>query len=461
MKKLPPIAYIAIALFTLAIFKSLFGFISTLSQLPICDAANSLLRISCGEEILLNPPGGLPRRDKKEGFDAIANRDYSQAIEALERDWQVYKDPETLIALNNARLANLPADKIKTIAVVVPSNNTPIFVATNILKGVAEAQREWNKANNSWALRVIIADDSNDVERGKKIAEKLVDLSNILAVFGHYSSNTTVNVKDIYQRGKVVLISPTSTSDKLSSQDTDNWFFRVVSSNRVSAKLMADKWANQYDKIGLFYTPKKEFSESLRTAFLQQISANRVVAEFDLTISNNAAQEIAQAKAAGAKAIALFPDAYTDPIERDRVLSIIKANQGQLPILGNSILQDAYLFQVPPQNLKNLVISVPVQSEDGYIDRGRLNRAPNWWGEKSQIHERIINSYDAMQVLLSALDKANNREEVREVLANPNFHVFGLTGKISFNGSDRAQNINSLTTPKCTDNKCQGFQIWR
>jgi ABC-type branched-subunit amino acid transport system substrate-binding protein len=66
-----------------------------------------------------------------------------------------------------------------------------------------------------------------------------------------------------------------------------------------------------------------------------------------------------------------------------------------------------------------------------------------------------------MQVLLSALDKANNREEVREVLANPNFHVFGLTGKISFNGSDRAQNINSLTTPKCTDNKCQGFQIWR
>ncbi len=70
----------------------------------------------------------MPRRDKKEGFDAIANRHYSQAIEALERDWQAYKDPETLIALNNARLANItPPNRFKRFAVVVPSSNTPIF----------------------------------------------------------------------------------------------------------------------------------------------------------------------------------------------------------------------------------------------------------------------------------------------------------------------------------------------
>jgi ABC-type branched-subunit amino acid transport system substrate-binding protein len=454
--KIPPIGYVVIAGIS---FYLVTRMIPADSSTSICEAAINMEHISCGDKIILTPPGGLSRRDKQAGFAAIKQKDYAQGIDSLQKDWETFKDPETLIVLSNAKLAQNPAAKIKTIAVVVPSSQTPVFVATNILKGVAEAQREWNQSNHEWKLKVVIADDSNDPVEGKKIANELVKHPDILAVLGHYSSNVTVNVKDVYQQAKIVLLSPTSTADDLTSTDASNFFFRVVSSNQINANNMAKNWAKKYDKFVLFYTPNKKFSESLRKAFLSQISPSGIVKEFDLTNPSNAAQEIAVAKAAGAKAIVLFPDAYTDPIERDRVLSIVKANQGQLPILADSMLQDAYLFQVNPQWLKNLVISVPIHPSDRlHIDEGKLRQSPNWWGDKSQLQERIINSYDAMQVLQSALDQANDRETIQKVISDPSFNVRGITGKISFKGSNRAEEINSLITPNCDLKKCEGFK---
>jgi eukaryotic-like serine/threonine-protein kinase len=454
--KIPRIGYIAIAGISLfVITKFVTPAISTSTS--ICEAAYNLDRISCGDKILLIPAGGKNHREKEAGFTAIKNKDFRQGIELLQKDHDLSKDPETLIALSNAKIAQDRPQNIKTIAVVIPSSQTPEYVSESILKGVAAAQQEFNQKDRGWKLQVAIADDSNDPNEGKKVAEELVKHKDILAVLGHYSSNVTVNVKDTYDRSQTVLLSATSAADELTSKKSDNnYFFRVVSSTQISGEHLAKKWAEKPDKIALFYTPNKKFSESLRKAFLAHIPPANIVKEFDLSSRNNAEQEIAVAKAAGARTIVIIPDAYTDANERDRVLSIIKATQGQLPILGASILRDAYLFKVNPLYLKNLTIALPIHASDRqYIDEARLNQMPNWWGTKSQIHDRIINSYDGMQVLLAALDKSIDREAVRQIIATPNFTARGITGKISFNGSDRNEKIDSLVTPtNCDDKKC-------
>jgi ABC-type branched-subunit amino acid transport system substrate-binding protein len=451
--KAPPIVYFAIGGISLFIATK---FIPAATSTSICEAAHNLDRISCGEKILLIPAAGKNRREKETGFAAIKKKDFRQGIELLQKDHDLSKDPETLIALNNAKIAQDRPQNVKTIAVVIPSSQTPEFISVSILKGVAEAQREFNQKEGGWKLVVAIADDSNDPIEGKKVAEELVKHQDILAVLGHYSSNVTVNVKDIYNQASTVLLSATSTADDLTNKGDRNYFFRVVSSTQVSGEHLAKKWAAKPDKIALFYTPNKKFSESFRKSFLAHIPSGSVVKEFDLSNRNNAAQEITFAKAAGAKTIVIIPDAYTDANERDRVLSVIKATQGQLPILGASILQDAYLFKIDPLALKNLVISVSVHPSDRqFIDEARLNQAPNWWGSKNQLHERIINSYDGMQVLLSALDKSTDRKTIHQTIVDPNFNVRGITGKISFEGSNRAEKIDSLVRPSaCTETKC-------
>jgi len=453
--KLPRIAYIAIA--GICLYLAL--------QLPhrqsesICEAANNLDRISCGQNIILTPAdGGKSQTNKVAGFDAFKQKDFSKAFELLNKDWQLTKDPETLLALSNAKILRDRPANVKTIAVVIPRSGAPKFVAANILKGVAAAQQEWNEKNNGWKLLVAIADDSNDPQVGKKIAEELVKHQDILAVLGHYSSTVTVSVKDIYQQAKTVLLSATSTSDELTQdpENPNNYFFRVLGSTQVSAEHLAQKWRSQPGKIVLFYTPNKKFSGSFRKAFFTYVPSSNIVREFDLSNRHNAAQELALAKAAGATTIVIIPDAFTDANELERLFAVIKVNQGQMPILGTSIVRDAYLFKFSSAQLKNLVVTIPVHPTDRrFIDQMRLNQAPDWWGAKDQIHDRIINSYDAMQVLLAALDKSTDRSTVRPTIASPRFSVWGITGKISFHGSERAEKIDSLVSPtSCDDYKC-------
>jgi ABC-type branched-subunit amino acid transport system substrate-binding protein len=461
--KIPRIAYIAIA--GISLFVAAKFFIPPTS-ISICEAAQNLDRISCGQNIILTPAdGGLSQPDKIAGFAAFKQKDYPKAIDYLKKDWEATKDAETAIAIANATILRDRPTNVKTIAVVVPRSGSPVFIATSLLKGAAAAQQEWNNnQNHPWKLLVALADDSNQPEAGKKIAAELVKHQDVLATLGHYSSTVTVEVKDIYQQAKTVLLSATATADELTDpdeEDPNNYFFRVLGSTQISAQHLAQKWAITKDKIALFYTPDKKYSASFRKAFFSYVPKESVVQEFDLSNLHDAVQELAAAKAAGAKAIVIIPDAFTTANERSRVLAVIKANQGELPIFAASPVRDGFLFKLNPQSLKNLIITIPLHPSDRqFIDAARLNQVPNWWGVKSQLHERIIDSYDGMQVLLAALDKSADRKTVRQTIAAPGFSVQGITGKISFNGSDRAQKIDSLVTPiSCIEKDGCNFQL--
>lgn len=454
-----------------AIGLAVLGFllITFLPTPDICEVASKTAQISCGEEILLMERDGRSHQEKEDGVAYIQQKDYGQGIASLQLDLERYsnKDPETLIAINNAKLAQMSPAKIRTIAVVIPTTKTPIFVATDILKGIAQAQSECNQSNQKWKLRVVIANDSNNPIEGGKIATELIKHHEVIAVLGHYSSNVTVDVKDIYQQAKTVLLSATSTSDKLTIRDSNsNYFFRVVPSNLVNAIRMV-KWAKKYDKVALFYTRNGKFSESIKAGFLVKFSPSRIIKEtFDLSQPSNATQEIQRAKAAGAKAIILLPDAFTAPTERDRTLAIIKENNGRLPILGDSIVGDIIdrddTVKHNPRLVENIVISVPVDVKDSkFIDPDQRDNVLNFWGNKSPLQERTIFSYDAMQVLLSALDRAKDREAVQKVISSSNFSVRGITGKISFTGSDRSEPVSSLVTPNCDADQCTGFKLFK
>ena len=455
----PGIGIIILLFLSYSIFRAV-----TPQPLSACDTAQQDNQsLSCGEKVLLIPPGAKTRVNKQKGFDSIRDKNYSAAIEYLKTDWEVAKDPETSIALENAKLARNKAKPIKTIAVVIPASQTPIFIPTSLLKGVAYAQSQWNQnPAHHWSLQVVIADDANDPERGKVVAQELIKRSDIIAVIGHYSSQVTSSVESLYQDATVVLISATSTANSLTNDRTDTFFFRTCSSNVVAGRIMAQIWAKKHQKIAIFYTPDKKFSESIRGAFLDHLQSVKVVKEFSLSNPTNAKTEIEQAKKLGATGIVLLPDAYTDPIERDRVLSLIKANNGELPILGNEIIADDYLFKLEPKLISNLTISLPWHPSDLVNQTSNmLKTAPNWWGTKDNISSRIVMSHDAASSILAALNHTNSTfdsVELQKALSSPTFMTDGMTGKIKFNGSDRSQSINSLVQPICSLTSCSGFK---
>ncbi len=459
--KIPPIVLFSL----LAIGLGYFGY-HRQPQLQAACHSNQGEGISCGEKILLKEDRGI-NQDKQAGADAIASGQFTQAIPFLTKAWEATKDPETLIMLENAKLP-IQSTPIKSIALTIPASGTPGDIPRAMLKAVAYAQQDWNaNTNHAWKLQVVLVNDGNEKSNARKVAKELLK-RDIFAGIGSYSSEMTLAAKDIYREHRTALVSGTSTSNTLTSHDPDNSFYRVCSNNKVSGKEIAKYLIDhKYTRIALFHTPGKSFSDSMTAVLKENIQGKiSVVAEFNFKANGTAADNLKRAKQAGAQTIVLIPDAYTsDDPERDRLLSIIEANNGELPIVGNEVIKDQTLFttRFSKQQLQNLVISLPWH-QSSY--QNNTIRIPNFWLDKThQLDHRIAMTYDATQVVITALDQlpinlnaTDGRAAVQKIISTSTFGIDGITGSISFTGSDRSQSVNSLVQPLCDATKCEGFQ---
>jgi ABC-type branched-subunit amino acid transport system substrate-binding protein len=439
----------------------------TVQPPKLADACNFIQGdgINCGEEILLQAPNMRPREDKQAGANAIANKDYLQAVQLLTKSWNAKQDPETLIMLENAKL-KLQSLPTKSIAISIPaSSSTPLDIPTGMLKAVAFAQQQWNAdPKHTWKLQVAIVDDKNDKYSAPKLIDTLLQRE-IVAGLGSYSSEVTSEIKDNYTKHRTVLVASTSTATELTNLNPHNFFFRVCGSNKISGKAIASYLkSHKYTKIALFHTSGKKFSDSMTKALKENLQGIGIVEESNFEPRGHASDVINRVKQAGAQAIVLIPDAYTSQApERDRLLSLIEANNGDLPIVGNEVVKDQTLFvRFNERQLQKLVISLTWHSST-YHNNTIVE--PAFWGNKAQLDHRIAMTYDAAQVVIQALDRVPTdrtsieaRAEIQKIISSNTFSTQGITGEVSFTGSDRYQSINSLVQPICIQGKCAGFQ---
>jgi eukaryotic-like serine/threonine-protein kinase len=404
-------------------------------------------RISCGEEILL-PNINMKVTEKEQGVKAIAQDHYQDAITWLEKAWLKYHDPETLIYLNNSRLE---FEKIKayTIAVVAPisNNNDNIHSSEEILRGVAQAQNEFNEKYKSKkiGLKVLIASDNNQSKDAQKIAEELGKKRDILAVIGHFRSDTTIEAIKSYQEHHLLLISATATSESLSTSCKSNYpncFVRVIPSNRVIAQTLANylKKENKL-KAAIFFNPNSNYSKSLQGQMKGRLSdlGGKVVTEIPLY--DNVESNINQVKEQKSNVIILFTT--TDGLTSDSVVKVIEyAKKNKYLVVGGDSLDNNKLLNAVLGNQGGAVVAIPWHSRN-ILNREFPKQMEKIWGETG--NWRTALSYDATRVLLTALEKipSPSRVNVQQAIAETNFKASGATGIISFkpNGDRQQENI--------------------
>ncbi len=402
-------------------------------------------KLSIGEKLL--SPNALIQ-EKKRGVEAFQAGDYDKAVSLFEKARNKQRsDPETLIYLNNARI-NANKIQASTIAVAVPltTSSEGLKSGLEILRGVAQAQDEFNRRQNRSGIKVFIADDGNSPAQAKQIAETIVNQESVLAVVGHFTSDSTLKAARVYQQNQLVFVSPTSTSEDLSTQGKSyrpNFFFRTVPSDRVTAQTLADylrKQANQ-QTVAVFYNPKSRYSDSLRKQFRDSFSQNggRIVEEFDLSEIASLEQAIVQAEKQGAKVLALFPD--TQNIILDTATTLINTNQCRYPIVGGDTLYNPGILKVGRSAADCLVIAVPWHSTHS-SNKEFAQAAQTLWG--GQVSWRTALAYDATRSLIEAItQRQQTGKTVQQVLADPNFRATGATGVIGFqaNGDRKETNM--------------------
>lgn len=389
---------------------------------------------------------------KQEGVNACQSKNFVLARKKFEESLFINpNDPETRIYLENTKIGNRPAFNI---AVSVPIGSN-LNVAQEMLRGVAQAQIKVNQTGGITGrfLKVTIANDNNDPKIGTEIAKTLIKDPRIIAVAGHNASDVSVAVAPLYNQGKLVMITPTSFSDMLSSRG--DYVFRIVFSIRFVADTLADEVIGQNKKkVAICSSTTAVDNESFRNQFTNSLQAKGgeyipVYCNFDDPNFDPQAK-IAEIISSGADSLLVAP--HVDRIEK--AINIAKANQGRLTLFASPTLYTSITLNSGQGNVNGLILCVPWHPDNpSTFPKAApfLNEATKLW--KGPVNWRTANSYDATLVIAEGLKKSKTREELKNAIKNSSFSLQGVTGKLKFLPSgDRQFNPDSILVVKVQPN---------
>ncbi|GAB1544733.1 hypothetical protein NUACC21_74090 [Scytonema sp. NUACC21] len=373
--------------------------------------------------------------EKKKGTEEFANNNFKSAITHFQNAHNIDRnDPENLIYLNNANIT-VGKRQYYTIAVPIPMTKYKTG-AEEVLRGVAQAQNEINKAGgiNGKLLQVLLADDRDDPDLAKQIAKELVTRPNVLGVVGHSASDVALEVGKVYEENKLVVIFPTSTSVELSG--FGDYVFRTVPSDACAGKVLADFMLNdlRQKKAAVFYNSQSEYSNSLRSAFKDAISqkGGEEAIAFDLQSPLNIPMSFKSSLKEKATVLVLFPN--TEKLKD--ALQVLKANDKGLTVLGGDDIYDTLTLQ-DGANTSGIHIAVPwhIQSND---QAEFVQKSQKLWG--GDVSWRTVTSYDATKALIAGIKQNptnSTREAVGKTLRSNNFTAKGAVSEVKFLQGDR------------------------
>jgi branched-chain amino acid transport system substrate-binding protein len=416
-QKLPPIVYILGGLGGLLLLPQL-------GKLLPAPTASAKLRISAGEQALITADA-TPQ--KQQGVEALAKQDFALAKSQFERSLaQFPNDPETLIYLNNAKAGSYTL----TIAVSVPISSN-LNVAQEILRGVAHVQNQVNQTGGigGRSLKVLIADDANDPELAQRIATELAKNPAVVAVVGHNASNASLAAAPIYQQAGLVMISPTSSSEKLSG--FGNAILRTIPSTYFMAAPLVEYVVKTEGKTKIATCADSGALDNMafRDAFaaaLTRDGGQLVPIVCDLNQPDfNPVAVLQQASRSGVQGILVMP--HIDRL--DKALNLAEQNQGKIPLYTSSTMYTIKTLQVGKGNVAGLTL--PVVWHPQQVPNAPFPiQAQKLWG--GTVNWRTAMAYDATQAIATGLAQATTRSALLTALRDPGFSATGASGPIKF-----------------------------
>jgi ABC-type branched-subunit amino acid transport system substrate-binding protein len=356
-------------------------------------------------------------------------RDKQQVIKLYENAVKGdHSDPYAQIYLNNA-IARKQRDPLRIVVFVAKAGNDfHEYASTQVLRGIADAQTQFNKSGgkDERLLEIDIRNDGNRPSDAKKIGKESADDPSIVAILGHHASEATQAALGIYEEQSLAIISPTSTSSRLRGRT----FFRTIGSTEAVARKYAQYITEHlgFSKIAVIYHRGNEFSETLKDDFENAFKRQngQITQLFDITdVSLNIMERIEEIKEES-KAVLVISSIETNSV----VIAIASENsklqpEEKLQLLFTTSLPEIPMLEKGGEALEGAVLVSPCLAEDSvYMQQARIR-----WGQQ-EINWRVATSYDATQALIEAirLSEVPTREEILNNLEGLNLSVEQTSG---------------------------------
>ncbi|MFN5992402.1 MAG: ABC transporter substrate-binding protein, partial [Dolichospermum sp.] len=245
---------------------------------------------------------------------------------------------------------------------------------------------------------------------------------------GHYSSDATLAAGKVYNDGKLVAISPTSSSVKISNFSP--YVFRTLPSDFVAARALANYMVKTLGKknAAVFYNSQSNYSQSLKSEFVSSVSleGRQISGEFDLSKSDfSPSSSIEKAFKQGAEVLMLAPNGET----LDKGLQVVQLNQKRLILLGGDSVYRLKTLEIAREQALAMVVAVPWHI-NGNPNSPFPAQSRKLWG--SDVNWRTATAYDATKAFIAALATNPSRSGIQKTLLSSDFSTSGAAGSIRF-----------------------------
>jgi branched-chain amino acid transport system substrate-binding protein len=272
--------------------------------------------------------------------------------------------------------------------------------------GVILALEQINRTGGIGGRTVVlkVEDDRQDPQRARRVVRGFID-QGATAIIGPMTSAMAVAVLPLINRRRVLMISPTASSNKLSGRD--DFFFRVMSPNKSETDDLARYSFNRlglrrvaavYDLSNRAYS--EEFFRNFKQAFVA--AGGRVVT--GITFTSGAGVDFTGLVR---KMLSLSPDGVllvAGAVDAAMIAHQLKKQGSGLTVISSGWAMTADLIHNGGPAVEGLVFSQLINTNlktERYLRfkkafRDRFGRDPNF---------AAVHGYDSARVLIQALQK--------------------------------------------------------
>jgi branched-chain amino acid transport system substrate-binding protein len=275
--------------------------------------------------------------------------------------------------------------------------------------GMTLALEEVNAAGgvHGRRLEILRADDQEDVDRGRMVAQDLVKNPDVVAVIGHLQSYVTVPAAATYDLAGLVLLAPTATSPELTGRGYRR-VFRTTFSDEDVGHAMADYALKQgYRRVVIYYS-RDEYGRGLANAFEERATGGQARIldrrSYDLSGSSGglAATEAAEAwRELDPDAVFIAGDGETGA----RLAVALRAAGVNAPILGGDALAIPPYLEIGGAAVEGTVLPARFNPETPTPQVREFREAfRRRFGVEPDVGAAL--GYDAVHVLVNAMARA-------------------------------------------------------
>lgn len=250
-------------------------------------------------------------------------------------------------------------------------------------------------------LDTVIRDDKNDTNMAMQIAQTFYE-QGITAVIGHWSTNVCYFVEDVYERNKVVMLTPDATGLNIFENEY-KYIYRMIPNNRDFSKTVASYMDERSFKRVAIYFSDDEYGRNFADIIENELVKHRIKVVDRVTgiTSANVESVLARWNAFGCDGIFMactFPD-YMEPIR------LIRDSHNQIPIFGADNFERATFSTILGRSTEGIYKTV-YRNED--LDQEFLSAFRARFGHEPDI--QAITGYECVYLLKDAMEASGTTD---------------------------------------------------